>query len=50
MKYKVVIVVEVKRTPLMQLRHQIRSKVNELADALVGAITLQEMNNKGGTK
>ena len=46
MKYKVIILVETKRTLAVDLRKQIRDKINELADVLVKGVQVKYLKNK----
>lgn len=41
MNYKVIILVETKRTLAVELRRQIRDKINELVDALVKGVQVK---------
>ena len=43
MKYKVIMLVETKRTLALDVRKQIHNKVNELVDILVKGITVKDL-------
>jgi len=43
MKYKIIILVETKRTLALDVKKQIHNKVNELADVLVKGVTVKNL-------
>jgi len=43
MKYKVIMLVETRRTLALDLKKQIQAKVNELADVLVKGVTIKNL-------
>ena len=49
MKYKIIMLVRTNRTLALDLRKQIRDKVNELADVLVTGVSVKDLKPKEGT-
>ena len=49
MKFKVVMLVRTNRTLALDLRKQIRNKVNEMADVLVTGVSIKNLKPKEGT-
>ena len=45
MKYKVVMLVETRRTLALDLKKQIRDRLNEFADILVKGVTVKSLKN-----
>ena len=43
MKYKIIMLVETKRTLALDVRKQIHNKVNELPDILVKGVTVKDL-------
>lgn len=49
MKYKVIMLVRTNRTLALDLRKQIRDKVNEMVDVLVTGMNVKDLKPKEGT-
>jgi len=50
MKYKVIMLVETRRTLALDLKKQVHDKVNELADVLVKGVSVEDLLRRKNEK